>query len=649
MKSTVVALLFATAAVLLAPAAHADLLSAADQHVLQDAMAAARGDDHGRALRLASGASNKLVSKVVRWKVYVDANSGASFSEISGFLRDNPAWPLPVTLQRRAEEAIGAATSADLLLPWFDDYPPQTVDGKVAYGQALIDRGQRDKGVAVLRDAWVNGNFGVLQERQFLTKHGESLREKDHEARLARLLWDRQHEAAQRLTLKVDMAYRQYAQARIALQSDNPGVGAAVDAVPDSLADDPGLIYDRVRWRRQKDMDEDALKLLRHKNANKVRPEAWWTERSVLARRALQRGHISQAYDTASQHGMTDGAGFSDAEWLAGWIAFRYLQDQDVALRHFKRVHQAATLPASKARGAYWIGRSAEAMKDRAAAAQWFETAARNVTSYYGQLAASRLSEHQRWPLPADPFASAEDAAAFDKSELTRAVRALVESGLKEDIDPFVLRLNETAKTTGQRVLAARLAQTGGRPDLAVNVARRADRDGVPMISYGYPVPPFKVERADKALVLALIRQESNFHQSAVSSAGARGLMQLMPATAKWMAKREKVTYTPHRLHEADYNLHLGTAYLSELLDNFNGSMVLALASYNAGPGRARAWVREYGDPRLAEVDAVDWVENIPFTETRNYVQRVMEGLQVYRRRLGVPESSMSLEKDLKR
>lgn len=649
MKTTVVAFAFALAALGAAPAARADLLSPADQRILQEAYDAAKRDDHSRAERLASSAGNKLVTKVVRWKIYVDANSGASFAEISGFLRDNPDWPMPQTMQRRAEEAIGPGTSADLLLSWFDRFSPITVDGRIAYGQALIDRGQRDKGLQVLREAWIGGSFGVLQERQFVAKYGEILREKDHEERLTRLLWDRQHEAAQRLMLKVDMPFRQYALARIALQSDSAGVNAAVDAVPESLADDPGLLHDRVRWRRQKDLDEEAITLLRHKNANKVRPETWWNERAILARRALQRGHISQAYETAAHHGMTDGAGFADAEWLAGWIAFRYLQEQDVALRHFKRMQAGATTPISRARGAYWLGRAAEAMRDQAAAVQWYQAAAQYTTTYYGQLAASRLTEKQRWPLPADPFAAPEDTTAFDRLELVKVIRIMVESGLREDIDPFVLRLNETAGTTGYRVLAARLALASGRQDLAVNVARRSDRDGVPMISYGYPVPPFKVERADRALVLALIRQESNFHQYAVSSAGARGLMQLMPATAKWVAKREKISYSRDRLHEPDYNLQLGTAYLSDLLDTFNGSLVLSLASYNAGPGRARQWIREYGDPRAADVDAVDWVENIPFTETRNYVQRVMEGLQVYRRRLGMPEASISLEKDLKR
>jgi soluble lytic murein transglycosylase len=649
LKSTVVVLLLLLAAVLPVPAARAEQLTAADQSILREALSAAREGESGKALRLAAGAGNKLVAKAVRWKVYVTANSGASFADISGFLSENPGWPQPLTMQRRAEEAIGVATPADLLLAWFDSHPPITADGKTAYAQALLDRGRQDKGLSTLRDAWINSNFGTLQERQFLTKYGDRLREKDHEDRLARLLWDRQHEAAQRMIPKVNMPHRLLAQARIALQSDSAGASAAVDAVPEAMADDPGLLYDRVRWRRQKDLDDDAIKMLRNRNANKVRPEAWWSERAVLARRALQKGHISQAYDTAAQHGMTEGAAFADAEWLAGWIAFRYLQDQDVALRHFKRVHEAAPNPASRARGAYWIGRSADAMSDHKAAQQWYEAAARNTTAFYGQLAASRLTEQRRWPLPADPFATPEDTAAFERSEMVRVVHMMVESGLREDIDPFVLRINETAKTTGHRVLAARLAQASGRQDLAVNVARRADRDGVPMISYGYPVPPFKVERADKALVLALIRQESNFHQQAVSSAGARGLMQLMPATAKWMAKREKIAYQPQRLHDPDYNLQLGTAYLSELLDNFNGSMVLALASYNAGPGRARQWMRDYGDPRAPEVDAVDWVENIPFTETRNYVQRVMEGLQVYRRRLGVPESGVSLEKDLKR
>lgn len=649
MKTTVAAFALALAALVAAPAARADLLSAADQRILQEAYDAAKRDDHAKAERLAGGAANKLVTKVVRWKVYVDANSGSSFPEISEFLRANPDWPQPQTMQRRAEEAIGPGTSADLLLPWFEAFPPTTVDGRIAHGQALLDRGQRDKGLQVLRDAWVGGTFGVLQERQFLTRYGDILREQDHEERLSRLLWDRQHQAAQRLILKVDMPFRLYAQARIALQSDASGVNAAVDAVPAALADEPGLLHDRVRWRRQKELDEDAIAMLRHKNANKVRPETWWNERAILARRALQRGHISQAYETAAHHGMTDGAGFADAEWLAGWIAFRYLQDQEVALRHFKRMQAAATTPISRARGAYWLGRAAEAMKDQAAAVQWFQAAAQHTTTYYGQLAASRLTEKQRWPLPADPFAAPEDTAAFDKLELVKVIRIMVESGLKEDIDPFVLRLNETARTTGHRVLAARLALASGRQDLAVNVARRSDRDGVPMISYGYPVPPFKVERADRALVLALIRQESNFHQYAVSSAGARGLMQLMPATAKWMAKREKVGYSRDRLHEPDYNLHLGTAYLSDLLESFDGSLILSLAGYNAGPGRARQWIREYGDPRAPDVDAVDWVENIPFTETRNYVQRVMEGVQVYRRRLGVPEASLSLERDLKR
>ena len=491
MKSTVIALALATAAALFAPATRAGQLSAADQHILQDAMAAAKGDNNAQALRVAAGASNKLIPKIIRWKVYIDANSGSSFSDISGFIRANPDWPQPVTLQRRAEEAIGPGTSADLLLPWFVSHPPITVDGRIAHGQALINHGQSDAGLSVLRDAWVNGNFGVLQERQFLTKYSDSLREQDHEARLTRLLWDRQHEAAQRMMLKVDMPHRQYGQARIALQTNNPGANAAVEAVPESLSDDPGLIFDRVHWRRQHDQDLDAIALLRHKNANKVRPEAWWSERAILARRALQRGHVSQAYDTASQHGMTEGNGFADAEWLSGWIAFRYLQDQDVALRHFKRVHNAAANPASSARGAYWIARSADARNDHKAAQQWYEAAARNVTSFYGQLAASRLSEQRRWPLPADPYASPDDVAAFDRSELVRAVYILAESGLKGDIDPFILRLNDIAKTPGQRLLAARLALASGRQDLSVNVARRADRDGVPMISYGYPVLRF--------------------------------------------------------------------------------------------------------------------------------------------------------------
>lgn len=656
LKSLVVAFALAAAVAVSAPPAMANLLSPADEKVYREAfLHADRGkfeDAHGWAAR----ASSKLLGKAVRWLEYTQPRSGVSFAEITGFIRDNPGWPQMTVLQRRAEEAITLVTPDQQLLDWFKDHAPITVDGKMAYGGALLARGRGEEGIAVLRDAWISGNFGVLQERNFQSRFGAHLRDADHIARLDRLLWDRQEEAARRMVLRVPMAYRQLAQARLALMNSAPGVEAAVDKVPRELAGDPGLLYERVRWRRQKELDDLAIDLLNHPSANKVRPDMWWTERSILARRALQRGFISRAYDLARHHGLKEGANFAEAEWLAGWIALRYLaapQDKGTAFEHFRRVHDTASSSITRARGAYWAGRAAEAMKDAKTSQHWYERAARFSHIYYGQLAAGRLEKDDRYPLPADPLPSAEDIAAFERNELVGVVRMLAEIGRDEDIGPFILRLNEVARSPGHRALAATLAAAVGRPDLGVSVARRADREGVTMVASGFPIPAalqaLQVERPEKALVLALIRQESGFHQRAVSSVGARGLMQLMPATAKQVAKALKVEYSPDLLHDAAYNLRLGTTYLADLLDSTNGSYVLSLAGYNAGPGRVRSWIRDFGDPRNPEVDAVDWVENIPFSETRNYVQRVLESLQVYRRRLGATDFARSLERDLKR
>ncbi len=650
MKSLVIACAMAALVGLAASPVRANLLSQSDEKIYREAFLHAERGRFEDARGWAARASHKQLAKVIRWLEYSQPRSGALFADITAFIGENPSWPQRTTLQRRAEEAISLATPHDQLLAWFKNNAPITVDGKMAYGGALLARGHAEQATAILRDAWITGNFGVLQERNFLSRFGNHLRDSDHRARLDRLLWDRQQEAAQRMILRVDMPHRLLAQARLALMNDAPGVEAAVDKVPRELTGDPGLVYERVRWRRQRQLDDLAVELLKHPAANKIRPDAWWTERSVLARRMLQRGFISQAYDIARQHGLKDGANFADAEWLAGWIALRSLQENGAAFEHFRRVHDTGMTPITRARGAYWAGRAAEAMKDRKVAEHWYERAARYAHIYYGQLAAGRLGKDHQYPLPADPLPAADDIAAFEAHELVKTVRMLAEIGQREHIAPFVLRLNEAAQTPGQRGLAATLANSVGRPDLGVSIARRSDRDGVTMIASGFPVPSsLQVDQPEKALVLALIRQESGFHEGAVSSVGARGLMQLMPATAKQVAKGLKIGYSPDRLHDPSYNVQLGTNYLGDLLSSFNGSYVLSLAAYNAGPGRVRGWLREYGDPRSPEVDPIDWVETIPFSETRNYVQRVLESTQVYRRRLGATDFARSLEHDLKR
>ncbi|HTH17267.1 MAG TPA: lytic transglycosylase domain-containing protein [Magnetospirillum sp.] len=625
------------------------LAESADHKLTQQVFSALHRDRYDEAEQMAMQSKNRLLAKLVRWTTYTNPRSGASFEEITSFMESSADWPLMSQLQRRAEEAITAATPNDRILAWFAEHEPVTVDGSMAYARALLASGQQDKAVKVIRSSWVEGGFGIMQERQFLTLFGEHLRGEDHWKRLDRLLWDKQDGPAGRMLLKVSAGHRALAQARLALQDGKANPEPLLAQIPKELRDDPGLIYDRVRWRRQKDLDEDAIDLLSHPARNKVRPDLWWQERGILARRALQKGLISRAYQVAADHALDAKANqYADAEFMAGWIALRFLDDRDTAMSHFQRMWEQVSTPLAKSRAAYWAGRTAEALRDPEEAKRWYTQGAKYLTAYYGQLSASRLENHH-WPLPADPQPTVEDVKRFESRELVRVIRILMELGETDNLRAFFIRLQDVAQSPGERALVGKLALEGGREDLAVTVARRADRESVFLVSAGWPVPPISAEDGpEKALVLALIRQESGFIADVQSPVGARGLMQLMPATAEKLAKALKVKFNPRKLDDPDFNVRLGRAYLTDLLSDFEGSYILTLVGYNAGPARARRWIKDYGDPRDPSVDVIDWIEMIPFTETRNYVQRVMESVSIYRRKLG-KVTGTSFEQDLKR
>ena len=620
-----------------------------ERKLYEQVFAAARKDHFAEAERLAMKSSDHLLPKLIRWMTYVNPRSGASFEEIGSFIDSSPDWPLMTGMQRRAEEAITAATPKDHVLTWYQHHDPVTVDGSMALAKALLANNQQDRAIEIIRDTWVDGGFGVIQEKQFLDQFSQYLQPYDHWRRLDRLLWDRQDGPAQHMLLRVSAERRLLAQARLALQADKTNPEPFLAKVPKELKNDPGLIYDRVRWRRKNDLDEEAIDLLSHPARNKVRPDLWWQERAILARRALQKGLISRAYQMAADHALDASSGqFSEAEFLAGWISLRFLDDKETAATHFQRLWDKVTTPLSRSRAAYWAGRTAEAAGNAKAANTWYGRGAQYFTAYYGQLAASRLNDHH-WPLPPDAKPSPDEIKRFDNREMVRATRILLQMDEPEYLRAFFIRLNEVADSAGERVLVGKLALAQGRNDLAVTVARRADRDSIFLVGAGWPVPHLKDEPGpERALVLALIRQESSFMADVQSPVGARGLMQLMPATAKHVAKAINVAFTPSKLDDPDYNVLLGSAYLGDMIDNFEGSYVMALAAYNAGPSRVRRWVKEYGDPRDPTVDAIDWIEMIPFTETRSYVQRVMESLSIYRRKLGQVDGT-SFEADLKR
>jgi soluble lytic murein transglycosylase len=609
-------------------------------------------DKWPQARQMAESSGNKLAFKLIRWLDAARPNSGATFREITTLLGECPDWPNRSLVMRRAEEAITLTTPADQILSWFDVNKPVSADGGMAYGGALLAAGRTEEGQKLLRETWVNKDFGVLQERAFLAKYRELLTNEDHLARMKRLIWEDQREAAQRLVLFLDGEGRELAHARLMLAGGHGTPAHAFESVPEKLRNDPGLMFDAVRWYRRKEMYEEAIRLARQAPDDLERPDLWWTERSFLARRALLMGYVSEAYEIASKHHQNDGANAAEAEWLSGWIALRFLLDKEAALKHFQAMNDKALTAHGKARAAYWTGRAYEALGKKDEAKAQYRQAALFASTYYGQLASEQMGPEHGWLLPTDPVPSEDERKAFAQNDLAKAVDLMAEAGTAQLARPFLLKLLDNAETPGQKALAVAKSERLGRIDLAVYLARRADRAGVTLPSPGWPVPPYGLPESgpEKALILALIRQESGFHAEAVSSVGARGLMQLMPATAKTVAKSMNIKYQPANLtKDPSLNIRLGTSYLQGLLGDFKGSYIMALAGYNAGPHRVVRWIREFGDPREADTDPIDWVEQIPFSETRGYVQRVMESVQIYRKRLGKETSTVALITDLKR
>ncbi len=631
------------------------LLSSSDAFWTRNALKIGKLGQWKTAQKFANKITDPLARKIIQWHRLQKQGVGAGFTEITTFIEQNPDWPNLRRLRMRAEEVMPTSMTPHQVVDWFNRAAPRTGDGWLRLGEAHIALGNRELGHRVLRQAWIERNFTESAAKTLAKRYKKILTAEDHRRRLDRLLWQGKYWPAKRMLYKVDAGWRALAMARMSLRRRHGNVDSLIAKVPKEHAGNLGLTYERLRWRRRKDK-KNAAELLKGLPEITPYPEKWWDERQVLARRALAAGDISEAYQIASKHNLAeDGADLAEAEWLSGWIALRFLKDYAAAHKHFARMYAAVKYPISLARGAYWSGRATEDAGDKEASVAWFKKAATYPTAYYGQLAFARLNPDASLPVPATFAADAEEMATFSQHQLVRVVRMLGVAKVDDAVRPFILRLHELAKTPGWSTMTAQLAWANGRPDLAITVAKRASRVGDPASGLGYPIllPPelpntTTAKRPEASLILALIRQESAFRVNAKSRAKARGLMQLMPATAKKVAKDLKLHYSSVRLvTDANYNMTLGQSYLAGMIARFGGSYVLALAAYNAGPHRAKRWIKNNGDPREHDVDAIDWIEMIPFSETRNYVQRVLENLQIYRSKLARTEVALGLEDDL--
>ena len=610
------------------------------------ALDAAERGEWRQAARSAGQAGHPLAAALVEWQRLRDLEAVTSFAEVEAFLEAHPDWPGRAALLRRAEELMPEAWPDRAARAWFDRFPPRTGPGMLRLAEALIADGETDAGIRLLRKAWIEGDFPRDLERAFLKRHRNALGAEDHNRRLDRLLWDERADAARRQLRRAGKAERRLGEARLRLMQRRRGVDWAIRQVPDRLRSHPGLVFERIRWRRLAGKHAGARELLLDRPAELVRPGEWWPEQSYQIREAIERRLFGRAYAIASRHGQTANRPFSEAEWLAGWLALRFLNRPGDAAKHFQAMYDRVRFPISRARAAYWSARAAEAAGDRNRATEWYRRASGHPTTFYGQLAGKTLALEHRFPA-GEPAVAPEERERFEARPLVRAARLLGEAGDFETMRTFVTHLSRSAQTPGEHLLVSRLGLAYGAPHISVSAAKRAWRNGVPLIAEAYPLAFGKTDAArapeppELALLLGLARQESEMDPHARSRSGAVGLMQLLPGTAREVSRRLGLAYSRSRLREdRGYNITLGSAYLAELLEAFEGDRALALAAYNAGPNRVRQWLRTFGDPRRGEVDPIDWMELVPFAETRNYIQRVLESAAVYRLRLKGPPGS---------
>lgn len=597
---------------------------------------------------LINAPTDALMEAVVQWDRLRRDSYRASFAELSNFLRAHRGWPQETVLRRRAERAIDATTSMADRVAYFTVLPPVTAAAKFRLAEALLAQRKTADANAMARDAWDSSGLDAQTEAQLLAIFGSQLTPSDHLSRIDRLLWSGQTSAARRILARIPSPRQAWAVARIQLQTGGAiGDNLAAGLEP-SLRDEPGLTFDRVNWLRRTNQQDAARAVMAATNYAPgliVDPEVWLKLRVQMAREALRAGDAAMAYRLAAGHAafplgralsersLGERAAFIDAEWVAGWAALRNLNRPSDALSRFAAVRSAALTPVSQARGDYWAGRAAEAAGLKTEANRYYESAARHPDYFYGQLATERLDRPLSIVRPPAPMIDPATRGRFAGDELVRATRALGEIGDRARQTLFMRALVERSDTPEAAQLTAELGQAVQRPDLGVLMGKAARSDGeLTLLDFAYPILTLPPELSPTwTAIHAVARQESQFDRAAVSAANAKGLMQLLPSTAAEQATKLGMRFSEARLTEDPvYNVTLGGAYFERVRASLGGSWVLAAAAYNAGPGNARKFVRNQGDPRIPGVDVVDWIEAIPILETRTYVQRVLENAVVY-------------------
>lgn len=559
-----------------------------------------------------------LSAVVSQW---MHCQKSATFPEIRHFLTHHSNWPAEEAIRKKAEEDLANFPQpAKEIISWFKKFPPLTGKGALAYTQALR-KIKADNLLETAGNLLVSSSFSESELNKFLVENHQSLA-KDTIFAKANALLDQQEEVSQ---VKILIPYLSIKQQQVIALRLNPDSSGTVNA-----NSHPGVILDHVRLRRKSDQTDGALKLLTDmKKIPENQADHFWTEQNILGRRLIEQKRYAEAYQVIHKHQLKEGENFANAEWLAGWLSLRFLNNPDQALAHFRKLREKVRSPISVARAEYWRGRAHKALGEKDASKIAFKAAASHIATYYGQLAHKEMYGKICPITLKKSVISKEVRQKFEAQPLVQIIHILL--GLKETgrAEAFAISLAKQLSASAERELLVELMHEKGNPYLSVQIAKKTTVTSAPLIPAAYPrLTEVHGCPSGPALAHAIIRQESRFKPDAVSPAGAIGLMQLMPATATRTIKKHKLN--KGSLTHAATNVSIGTRHLKDLLDYFNGSLILAAAAYNAGVNAVENWLITFGDPRQSRVDTTDWVELIPYMETRNYVQRVLENYHCY-------------------
>ncbi len=591
--------------------------------------------------KIAKKAKNKSIYNFIQWNHLITTGNRATFFDYKKFIEKNKNYPRMGRVKYLAEHKL----SIDVMSPkgiinYFESEKPLSGFGEMILGESYILTGEKSKGINFIKKGWIRADLSKSELRSFRKKYKKYLNKEDYINRADYLAWENKYWDLKRMLRYLPEDQQLLYNARQLLMSKSYGVDDAISKIPEYLKNDAGLNYDRLKWRRKRGRVDSSLEILmKIKNTKDymIRPDKWWKERSIIARSLIYKKKYTTAYKLTSRHGLSEGPEFADAEWMSGWIALSFLNDPLLAIDHFSNFYENVGYPISLSRGAYWLARSNEIIGNDEEAVKWYKESSKFLTTYYGQLSHMKISPKQ--PITLNKLMDVDKNLAenFKKKDLVKLVYLLDELN-KDKYTKHILRYlaNENIEL-GSEVLAAKLATEILRYDFAIQVSKIASYQKRFHNKFNYPIistPKYVNKRKipEAAFILSIIRQESEFDTSANSSAGAKGLMQLMTYTAKTVAKQAGMPYSKSRLtSDPEYNINLGSHYIAGLLLEYDGSYPFSIAAYNAGPKRVRYWKKINKNPQKNQIDYVDWIELIKFKETRNYVQRVLENYNVYR------------------